>query len=192
MPTLNKPHCQYCDSPGGERTLKNQVCMPINGRVQCIDFCIHHIVAALNAGGVLTVASCCGHGQMKGNIILDDGRVLIIQWTPESMDEWKGELGLLMVDTNATNNRGDDSMAIEMYELIENSGWGAGKLHKTLDEARRASDGTQAIDMLTFECSDDMVTLEFCNRELIETPDGGDVWPPEHSFKNADGRPRSP
>ena len=63
--------------------------MPLNGRVQCIDFCIHHIVAALNAGGVRTVASCCGHGNMKGNIILEDGRVLIIQQEPKSTEAWR-------------------------------------------------------------------------------------------------------
>ena len=63
--------------------------MPLNGRVQCIDYCIHHIVAALNAGGVRTVASCCGHGKMKGNIMLEDGRTLIIlDTTPETMEEW--------------------------------------------------------------------------------------------------------
>ena len=71
--------CDRCDSPGGEKTFENQVCMPINGKVQCIDWCIHQIVAALNAGGVRTVASCCGHGKMDGNIILEDGRVLIIR-----------------------------------------------------------------------------------------------------------------
>ena len=52
--------------------------MPINGRVQCIDFCIHQIVAALNAGGIRTEASCCGHGKMKGRIDLEDGRTLVI------------------------------------------------------------------------------------------------------------------
>ena len=46
--------CPYCDVPGGEKTLQKQVCMPLNGRVQCIDHCIHQIVAALNAGGVCT------------------------------------------------------------------------------------------------------------------------------------------
>ena len=59
--------------------------MPLNGRVQCIDHCIHQIVAALNAGGVRTTASCCGHGKMKGNILLEDGRMLTIQPTPESI-----------------------------------------------------------------------------------------------------------
>ena len=59
--------------------------MPLNGRVQCIDYCIHKIVAALNAGGVHTVASCCGHGKMKGNILLQDGRMLTIQPIPEKI-----------------------------------------------------------------------------------------------------------
>ena len=70
--------CPYCDSPGGEITLRNQVCMPLNGRTQCIDYCIHHIVAALNAGGVRTVASCFGHGKMPGRVDLEDGRTLAI------------------------------------------------------------------------------------------------------------------
>lgn len=70
--------CQHCDSPGGVKTYKNQACMPINGKVRCIDWCIHHMVAALNAGGVRTVASCCGHKKMIGRIDLEDGRVLLI------------------------------------------------------------------------------------------------------------------
>ena len=52
--------------------------MPLNGRVQCIDYCIHQIVAALNAGGVRTLASCCGHGKMEGRIDLEDGRTLVV------------------------------------------------------------------------------------------------------------------
>ena len=70
--------CQFCDSPGGKKTLRNQVSMPINGKVQCIDHCIHTLVAALNAGGVRTIASCCGHGKMPGNILLEDNRVIAI------------------------------------------------------------------------------------------------------------------
>ena len=67
---MDKAPCKHCDSPGGEITLRNQIAMPLNGRVQCIDLCIHHIVAALNAGGVRTVASCCGHGKIPGRIDL--------------------------------------------------------------------------------------------------------------------------
>lgn len=70
--------CDFCDTFGGEKTYKHQACMPLNGKVQCIDWCIHQIVAALNAGGVKTFASCCGHGKMDGRIDLTDGRVLTI------------------------------------------------------------------------------------------------------------------
>ena len=71
---MDKP--EKCCNPG---EFECQVMMPINGKVQCIDFCISHIVAALNAGGVETVASCCGHNKMDGDIILADGRDLIIK-----------------------------------------------------------------------------------------------------------------
>ena len=55
------------------------VCMPLQGKVRTIDRCIHHIVAALNAGGVVTVACCCGHGDQDGTITLEDGRELVIR-----------------------------------------------------------------------------------------------------------------
>ena len=78
--------CVHCDGePGSTATYAGQVCMPLNGRVQCIDYCIHQIVAALNAGGIRTVGSCCGHGKMKGNILLEDGRMLTIQRSPEKV-----------------------------------------------------------------------------------------------------------
>ena len=54
------------------------VLMPIRGRVVEIDQCISHLVAALNAGGLTTVASCCGHGNRPGSIVLEDGRELLI------------------------------------------------------------------------------------------------------------------
>ncbi len=65
-------------SPGSIETFEEQVCMPINGRVQCIDKCISQIVASLNAGNVQTEASCCGHKKIPGSILLKDGRCLII------------------------------------------------------------------------------------------------------------------
>ena len=70
--------CDRCDEPGGRKTYEGQACLPIDGKVRCIDWCIHHIVAALNAGGVATIASCCGHGAMSGRIDLADGRVLLV------------------------------------------------------------------------------------------------------------------
>ena len=53
--------------------------MPLKGRRQDIDFCISDIVASLNASGIETVASCCGHGKDDGSILLDDGRILIVK-----------------------------------------------------------------------------------------------------------------
>jgi len=43
-----------------------------------IDRCIAPIVRALNIAGAATIASCCGHGKRPGNIVLADGRELII------------------------------------------------------------------------------------------------------------------
>lgn len=79
--------CDRCNSFAGKVTHENQACLPIYGRVVCIDWCIHQIVAALNAGGVRTVASCCGHGVQDGIISLEDGRTLIIQHTKEQDNE---------------------------------------------------------------------------------------------------------
>lgn len=55
-----------------------QVPMPLNGRIQGIDFCISDIVAALNAANIKTVASCCGHGSIPGDVALEDGRRISI------------------------------------------------------------------------------------------------------------------
>ena len=60
-------------------THEHCVPMPILGRLQGIDFCIADIIAALNAANILTIASCCGHSKQAGNILLKDGRCLIIQ-----------------------------------------------------------------------------------------------------------------
>ena len=43
-----------------------------------VDACIAPIVKALNDAGVVTIASCCGHGHRPGGIILGDGREVII------------------------------------------------------------------------------------------------------------------
>lgn len=42
------------------------------------DPCIAPLVAALNAGGLPTLASCCGHGHRPGRVTLRDGRELMI------------------------------------------------------------------------------------------------------------------
>lgn len=43
-----------------------------------VDACIAGIVQSLNDGGVPTIACCCGHGNRPGNIVLADGRELVI------------------------------------------------------------------------------------------------------------------
>jgi hypothetical protein len=43
-----------------------------------IDSCIAPLVRALQLAGIVTRASCCGHGRRPGNIALADGRELII------------------------------------------------------------------------------------------------------------------
>ena len=60
-------------------TYECQVPMPIGGRRRDIDYCVADIVSALNAANIVTIASCCGHGQMAGDIRLEDGRVLLIE-----------------------------------------------------------------------------------------------------------------
>lgn len=60
-------------------TVKLQIPQAVSKRNVCeVDSCIVEIVQALNDGGVLTIASCCGHGKGIGNIALRDGRELFI------------------------------------------------------------------------------------------------------------------
>ena len=104
------PHdCHYCDTPGGEKTCKHQVCLPLNGKVQCLDRCIHHIVAALNAGGVQTKGSCCGHQEIPGHIMLSDGRWLTItktepSWVSEVKPSWTRASASNENDTQGSND----------------------------------------------------------------------------------------
>lgn len=44
-----------------------------------IDKCIDSIAMALNKGKIYTRSSCCGHSERDGEILLKDGRVLIIK-----------------------------------------------------------------------------------------------------------------
>ena len=56
-----------------------QIPMASRGRVVGIDYCIADIVAALNAANIPTTASCCGHGETDGTILLEDGREIVIK-----------------------------------------------------------------------------------------------------------------
>lgn len=64
--------------------------------IKPIDRCIAPIVEALNRGGILTVASCCGHGQGPGSIVLADGRELYIAPDQEVSRELDAVLPCLM------------------------------------------------------------------------------------------------
>jgi len=59
-------------------TYEHQIPIPVECRVRWIDYCIADIVAALNAANIPTLASCCGHGKMDGDIQLADGRIIKI------------------------------------------------------------------------------------------------------------------
>ena len=78
-------------------TYECQVPMPLNGRVQGIDYCIADIVAALNAANLTTVASCCGHGVTKSVISLEDGRELHIKNVKKvKMEQTAYDLAMIM------------------------------------------------------------------------------------------------
>ena len=53
-----------------------------------VDACIAQIVQALNNAGIETIASCCGHNRINGNIVLGDGRVLEIH---PDFEKWNKE-----------------------------------------------------------------------------------------------------
>jgi hypothetical protein len=44
-----------------------------------VDRCIAPIVQALNDAGIYTAGCCCGHGKEDGDIILHDGRILVVK-----------------------------------------------------------------------------------------------------------------
>jgi len=47
--------------------------------VKKVDACISPIVKALNDARIYTASSCCGHGEIDGEILLHDGRMLVIK-----------------------------------------------------------------------------------------------------------------
>ncbi len=47
--------------------------------VKEVDLCLAPLVAALVNAGIVTRSSCCGHGKGPGEIMLQDGRRLVIE-----------------------------------------------------------------------------------------------------------------
>lgn len=66
--------------PAGEEAGPDEgsVIMEIGGRPRDIDASIAPLVAALNVVGLTTIASCSGHGFRPADIVLSDGREVII------------------------------------------------------------------------------------------------------------------
>ena len=54
-----------------------------------IDACIAPIIDALNAAGIETQESCCGHGKCTGYIALMDGRVLAVLADKAAWDRFR-------------------------------------------------------------------------------------------------------
>jgi len=77
----------------GMGTHEHTVPMAIKGRRQDVDFCVAHIIAALNAANITTVNSCCGHGELFPTILLEDDKCLVIvnrEQAIEIIKEYKG------------------------------------------------------------------------------------------------------
>jgi hypothetical protein len=55
---------------------------------KAVDSCIALIVQALNDAGIYTSGCCCGHGKSDGNIILHDGREIIIKSAQVPGEVW--------------------------------------------------------------------------------------------------------
>lgn len=54
------------------------VVVEIGGVPRDVDSCIAPLVRALNAAGMTTVASCCGHGHRPGTIALAGGYEIVL------------------------------------------------------------------------------------------------------------------
>lgn len=59
-------------------TYEHQILIPVNNKVVAVDYCISGIVAGLNAAGIKTTGSCCGHGHTPATVILEDGRWIVV------------------------------------------------------------------------------------------------------------------
>lgn len=64
---LEKPK-RCCDCG----TYEHCVPMCVHSKVVYVDYCVARLVAALEAGGLNPVASCCGHGKMPPTVLLED------------------------------------------------------------------------------------------------------------------------
>lgn len=56
------------------------LCLTASGKSKLkeIDSCIAELIKTLDAAGIETIASCCGHEKQPGSIVLADGREIKI------------------------------------------------------------------------------------------------------------------
>ena len=64
----------------------------VNGRKVKIDKCLVPIIKGLNSEGIMTVESCCGHGETEGHILAyQDGEprlFVVYEIGKKSLDIW--------------------------------------------------------------------------------------------------------
>ena len=80
--------CKHGDTVDHEVTMPRvEVVDPVSGEAVLweerretvpLDRCIAPLVVALQAAGIGTLGSCCGHGKAPGTIILADGRWIMV------------------------------------------------------------------------------------------------------------------
>lgn len=72
--------CKWGDTISMELTIPAHLSCTGEARRKVIDVdrCIAPLVEALNAVGMTTIASCCGHGKQPGSIVLEGGREIRI------------------------------------------------------------------------------------------------------------------
>lgn len=84
--------CDHANKVGGREAAMSIVKRGEDGvpTVWC-DPCLTEFVTALNAAGLKTVASCCGHGKNDSSVALEDGRWLTITYEPPVAYEFRSE-----------------------------------------------------------------------------------------------------
>ncbi len=87
-----------------------------------IDLCIAKIVEVLNANGVPTVASCCGHGKRLGSIALEDDRELLIAADYEMAREVYRAVSVTGLIDDPTESGGDGVAEICGYPISAKEG----------------------------------------------------------------------
>lgn len=93
-----------------------------------VDRCISGLVKALNAEVVLTASCCCGHGKGPGEIVMHDGRVLLVLDTRERADETTVAIlrvlrGMPTARERAAEDRANGaSMALVLASAVQKAG----------------------------------------------------------------------